>query len=226
MSSTIEVSDVKHLQIKHPANIMFVGPSGSGKTYLVRDILEYHKQSFANLNKKVMNCIWAYGAWQSIYKKQLKNVNFKYIEGLPEEEDILGQDVIVIDDLMVEISKNKFILNLFTKFSHHNNQTVILLTQNLYHKGPIIRDLNLNVHYLIIFKTPNDKLQILTLAKRVYPKESGFFISAYEQATEDKHGYLMLDFKQDTPEYLRLKTNLIPSEKTNWKYLPVGFIKK
>jgi hypothetical protein len=153
-------------------------------------------------------------------------VNFKYIEGIPEEEDVEGFDIIIIDDLMSELKNSKFVLDLFTKGSHHNHQSVILLTQNLYHKGPIVRDLNLNSHYLIIFKSPRDKMQIMTLAKQIHPNGSNFFMSAYKQATQPSHGYLIVDFKQDTPENLRLKSRIIPCMESDWKFLPFGYIAK
>ena len=222
----MEVEDVTHLQFKHPFTAIAAGPSGSGKTYLIRDILENYKICIANFNKTVINVIWAHGKWQDIYKNPLRNVNFKYIEGIPEEEDVLGFDIIVIDDLMAELKNSKFVLDLFTKGSHHNHQSVILLTQNLYHKGPIVRDLNLNSHYLIIFKSPRDKMQIMTLAKQVQPNASNFFMSAYEQATQASHGYLIVDFKQDTPENLRLKSRIIPCKESEWKFLPFGYINK
>ena len=222
----MEVEDIKHLQIKHPSTIYVAGPSGAGKTYFIRDLLEFHMQTFSGVNNNIINVIWAYGKWQDIYSNKLKNVNFKYVEGIPDEEDIMGWDIIVIDDLMAELKNSKFVLDLFTKGSHHNRQTVILLTQNLYHKGPIVRDLNLNSHYLIIFKSPRDKMQIMTLAKQIYPKNSSFFMSAYEQATLLPHGYLLVDFKQDTPENLRLRTRVIPTEETDWKVQPYGFVNK
>jgi hypothetical protein len=217
----MEVENIKHLQFKHPFTAIAAGPSSSGKTFLVRDILDNFKTRIADVNEDIINVIWAHGKWQKIYSQPLKNVNFKYIEGLPEEDDVFGHDIIVIDDLMSELKNNKFVLDLFTKGSHHNHQSVILLTQNLYHKGPIMRDLNLNSHYLIIFKSPRDKMQIMTLAKQTHPNNS-----AYEQATFPPHGYLIVDFKQDTPENLRLRTRVIPNEETNWKFEPIGFIGK
>jgi hypothetical protein len=79
---------------------------------------------------------------------------------------------------------------------------------------------------LIIFKSPRDKMQIMTLAKQIHPNASSFFMSAYEQATQPSHGYLIVDFKQDTPENLRLKSRIIPCAESDWKFLPFGYIAK
>ena len=226
MYPTREVDTLRNLQFKHPFNAIAAGPSGSGKTFLIRDILESHHTLISGLNKNKICVLWAYGKWQSIYSKGLKNVEFKYIEGIPDEEDIENIDIIVIDDLMTEIKNSKFVIDLFTKGSHHNNQSVFILTQNLYHKGPIVRDLNLNSHYLIIFKSPRDQMQIYALAKQIYPTKFQFFMSAFEQATFKPHGYLLLDLKQDTPEDLRLRTDIIPDKTSGFELKPTGFILK
>lgn len=226
MEPVKEVSDIKHIQLKHPFNAIAAGPSGSGKTMLIRDVLKHHKMVIHNIDKDLIKVVWAYGKWQNIYNEQLKDVEFKYIEGIPEEEDVEGYDIIILDDLMTEIKNSKFVVDLFTKGSHHNHQSVIILTQNLYHKGPIVRDLNLNSHYILIFKCPRDKLQILALARQLYPTASGYFMSAYEQSTYAAHGYLLVDLKQDTPEDLRLKTRIIPNKDTEFKYKPFGFISR
>ena len=220
-----EVSE-KHLQFKHPFTAIAAGPSGSGKTFLIRNILKNFNSTIANLDNSEINVVWAFGKWQEIYNNPINNVNFKYIEGIPEEEECENYDIIILDDLMSEIKNNKFVIDLFTKGSHHNRQSVILLTQNLYHKGPIMRDINLNSHYLIIFKSPRDKMQIMALARQLYPNMANYFMSAYEQATEFPHGYLIVDLKQDTPDYLRLKSRIIPCEDTNFKLLPIGYFKR
>ena len=226
MEATRSVEDMSHLQLKHPFNALAAGPSGSGKTFLIRDLLQHHVNTISGVNKYKINVVWAYGKWQKIYGEPIANVDFKYYEGIPEEEDVEGFDIIVIDDLMTELKNSKFVIDLFTKGSHHNHQSVIILMQNLYHKGPIVRDLNLNSHYLLIFKSPRDKMQIYALAKQIYPTNSKYFMSAFEQATQIPHGYLLLDLKQDTPEDLRLRTRIIPSKETGFELKPYGFIPK
>ena len=51
---------------------------------------------------------------------------------------------IIIDDLLRESSSGGVIVNLFSKGSHHNNLSVILITQNIFHQGKGI----INVTYL------------------------------------------------------------------------------
>ena len=47
---------------------------------------------------------------------------------------------------------------------------------------------------------PRDKLQNLTLAKQMYPRQTYFFLNQYEEAVKRPFGYLLIDL--------------------NWKLLP------
>jgi len=58
---------------------------------------------------------------------------------------------------------------LFTKESHHRNISLVLFTQNMFHQGPSSRDISLNRKYIVVFKNPRDKSQIVHVARQVYP---------------------------------------------------------
>ena len=45
------------------------------------------------------------------------------------------------------------------------------------------------------------------------PGKTQFLNECYVDATSRAHGYLFLDFKQQTPDNLRVRTNIIPGEK-------------
>ena len=84
--------------------------------------------------------------------------------------------------------------------------------QNLFHQGKGSRSINLNSHYLVLFKNPRDKLQILTLAKQMYPGRTDFFLNQYEEAVKRPFGYLLIDLKTTSQDNCRLRTNVLPSE--------------
>ena len=65
--------------------------------------------------------------------------------------DVNNGNMIVFDDQMTDGSKDKRVVNLFTRDWHHLNLSVICVVQNLFH------------HYLVLFKNPRDKLQIALL---------------------------------------------------------------
>ena len=113
---------------------------------------------------------------------------------------------------MIDASKDKRIVNLFTRGSHHRNLSVIYIVQNLFYQEKDSRSISLNSHYLILFKNPRDKLQIVKLAKQMYPGQTNFFIKQYEEAVKRPFGYLLVDLKTTTPDNCRLRTNVLSSE--------------
>ena len=138
------------------------------------------------------------GIWESLENDSYLDVNIR--------------NLIVIDDQMIEAGKDNRIVNLFTKGSHHRNLSVIYIVQNLFHQGKGNRSISLNSHYLVLFKNPRGKLQILTLAKQMYSSETAWFIKEYEEAVRRSYGYLFVDLRPTTPERCRLRTNVLPGE--------------
>ena len=67
---------------------------------------------------------------------------------------------------------------------------------------------------MVLFKNPRDKLQILTLAKQMYPGQTDFFLNQYEEVVKRSFGYLLIDLKTTTytQDNCRLRTNVLPSE--------------
>jgi hypothetical protein len=196
---------LRHVKFKHPFTCLIAGMTGSGKTYLLRDILKYFKDIIL-IDTPLLEVVWAYGIWQPLYEEVIPNVKITYIKGLPKEEDLIGAHIIVIDDLMQEASKE--VVDLFTKKSHHNNQSVFFITQNFFHKD--LRTVSLNSHYLILFKNPRDESQLLSLGRQLSARNPLAFLKVFQEATTGKHSYLVVDCRQDTPTELRYRTNIIP----------------
>ena len=117
-------------------------------------------------------------------------------------------DVIIIDDLYQEANKESDFNNLFTKIARHREVTVIFITQNLFHQGGNHRTRNLNVHYLIVFKNPRDQTIIDFLARQAFTNNSKYLIDSFIDATKDPHGYLFLDFTQQCPDEIRIRTDI------------------
>ena len=85
-------------RFRHPFTCMIAGPSMSGKTLLVRRILEHFKD-LTNIETPNLSVIWCYGQWQKLFNVNIDNVKVNYIPGLPSEEDLKTQ-ILVLDDLM------------------------------------------------------------------------------------------------------------------------------
>ena len=70
----------------------------------------------------------------------------------------------------------------------------------------------MNSHYLVVFKNPRDKSQIINLGKQIYPGMSKFVNEAFISATQTPNSYILFDLRQETSEDLRLRTNIFPGE--------------
>jgi len=116
---------------------------------------------------------------------------------------------------------SKDVCDMFTKGSHHRNISVLLLTQNLFHQGTNCRGISLNAKYLVVLKNVRDKNQFLYFARQAYPEDSQILLHTYLNATR-QHGYLILDFAQDTDDTLRFRTNVFPDEGPPIVYAPVN----
>jgi hypothetical protein len=70
----------------------------------------------------------------------------------------------------------------------------------------------LNAKYLVALKNGRDRKHFAYLARQVLPEASASLCEAYREATQKPHGYMILDFAQDTDDLLRYRTNVFPSE--------------
>ncbi len=202
----------------HPTSISISGPSNSGKTSLVIDIINHKNELF---NPVPLDIYFFYSETQSLYKKIKYPVNF--LNSLPNKEmikQISVPSLFIIDDNMENI--DQLISDIFTKYSHHNNISVILILQNYYNKNIHQRTININTVYNIFMKNPRNKLSILQLAKEIFPGKLKYVVESFEDATKEPYSYLIFDVRQETPDDMRLVTNIIPSNnKYQTYYLPI-----
>lgn len=204
-------------QFKHPFTCMICGPTQSGKTNFTFELLENVEKLVDPVPTKI---IWCFGEYQARLEKLPKSVVL--CEGITDglnEIDGEQRNLIILDDLMDEVGENKEVAELFTKGSHHRNLSVIVILQNVFHQGANMRTMNLNAHYLILFKNPRDAGQIRCLSTQMFPGRGKYLVDAYKQATSRPHGYLLLDLKQGTKDNRRVLSDILPSEE-KFYYLP------
>ena len=80
--------------------------------------------------------------------------------------------------------------------------------------------MNLNTHYIVLFKNPRDAGQVATLARQMYPGKSKFVIESYEDATKEPYGYLLIDLRPETDERYRIRTKIFPDDERQFVYVP------
>jgi hypothetical protein len=174
--------------------------------------------------------VWIFGEWQPLYDiLQARPSNIEFINGLPpnlyESISPRPRNLVILDDQMSEAGDSKELSQLFTKGSHHRNLSIIYITQNMFDKGRSMRSVSLNAHYMVIFKSPRDKTQIGYLGRQMFPSNSKFIVDAFDDATTEPYGYLMVDLRPETPDEYRVRTRIFKNEATV-VYTPTGYKRK
>ena len=192
---------------QHPFTAIVAGPTGCGKTRWVIRFIENIRRLVDPVPTKI---VYSYAEWQPTYK-DLPPEHVQLVEGTADIPDYSREPMLlVIDDQMDRADKS--VTRLFTKGSHHRNISVIYIVQNLFDKNKEHRTISLNAHYLVLFKNPRDGSQIDHLAKQVYPGKAKYVRDAFNKATRDPYGYLLVDLKQTTPDLFRLRGKIFPEE--------------
>lgn len=198
---------------RHPCTIRVAGPSQCGKTRFVRMLIS-HPGYFTPPPSRV---IWCYGIENEEQNKEIEKdciYPIYFHQGIPDLQDLRAKknSLIIFDDLMEESSSSLEVANLFTKGAHHDNISIILIVQNLFHQGSKSRSISLNGNYLVMFKSPQDKGPINTISSRASFPNKAVLKDAYNQATERANSYLVMDFTQQTCDDKRLCSNILPDE--------------
>ena len=107
----------------------------------------------------------------------MKKFGVRFHEGLPTVKDLdqwyrpSGGGLLVVDDLMEEGGRDKLLLDIFSKHSHHRNVSVLYLTQDIFPPGKFSKTISRNANYIVVFKNPRDKTGIRTLLIQAFSTE-------------------------------------------------------
>lgn len=202
---------------KAPFTSIISGGTGTGKT---KWLLKFIKYCDSIMNPPPSHILYCYSEI-NVDIMSLKREGIEVFNGVPTKEEILRRPknmLLILDDLINEIEPH-YLDILFTRGSHHWNVSVLLVTQNLFHKN--IKTARTNSHYIILMKNPQGLLQIKTLGTQLFTGKLQHFLEAYKDAVEEQlYGYLVINMHPDTSQELRLTTKIFPNDKTII-YLPM-----
>ena len=195
------------MRLKHCSTMIVAGPTQAGKTTFVDNLLANAHWLFEEEISKI------YWICNEIPLQNL-NPKYTYIEGLPDDFSFVEKNsVVVIDDLMDAVNDSGQVSKLFTEGTHHKRLFVIYITQNYYMCGKHDITKRRNCQYVVIFKNPADSRQIRTIGDQMFPECHRLLPEAYRDAVKGRaHGYLFIDLRQKTPEFLRIRANVLPHE--------------
>ena len=210
-----------NLKFVHPSTILVSGPTGCGKTRFVSKMIL--KNMFDRMPRRI---IWVYSEWQSLYDEvKLLRSEIEFQHGLSDQLydslDANIRNLVILDDQLSHAGDSKMLSRLFTEGSHHRNLSIIYIVQNLFDKGKSHRTVSLNAQYIVLFKNPRDKSQIVTLGRQMFPRDVAFLSDSFEDATTEPYGYLLIDLRPETPEEFRLRTSIFQGEESI-AYIPVS----
>ena len=200
------------ISFRHPTTIQVSGPTGSGKTRFVLRLLEDRL-----LRPSPSRIVWVYSEWQPDYEKvKALFPETEFVRGYSEELydtfDPGENNLLVIDDQMSEASDSKSLAKLFTKGSHHRNLTVIYLVQNMFDQGKSSRTVSLNSHYNVVFRNLRDQTQFRTMASQMMPRNTEWLMDAFNDATSEPYGYMVIDNHPRAVPRLRFRTHIFAGE--------------
>jgi len=222
------------ITFRTPFNCLLSGASGTGKTTWVRNLLKLRNHLFSTPPAKV---IWYYVKHQPIYDEmkqdglidELINANNHF----PTSDSITdavskykdgGGSLIVFDDILADITSD--FVKMFCNTSHHENASMIFLTQNLMYQNKHFRTMSLNCHYIVLMKNERAIQQVSFLSRQLCPENIPYIIQAYTQATKTKpYSYLIIDLRSDTKKQVRLRSRIFPNEFPTRVYQEVPLLK-
>ena len=184
------------------SSFLICGPSGSGKTVFVSKFI---KNRDCLMKPPPERIVWGYSIWQKAYDE----IEAEFVQGVPDLDYFDGRPtILVLDDLMYE--KVDVVTKYFTRGSHHLNLTVFYLVQNLFFRG--IRTISLNSQIVVLFKNPRDSGQLSFFACQSFNKHVKEIEAIFSDSTRAPHGYLLFDFRSETPDQLRIRTGIFPED--------------
>lgn len=170
------------------------------------------------------------GAYDETYSELKQFVpNLELILDLPKPSDIRGDNLpklLILDDLIIQISNNSFMEELFSQLSHHNSCSIIYTTQNFFSSSrtkTIIR----NTNYKVLFRDRSDKLTLRNIGIQIAPEMPNFLNFCFKELEKyfpkENHRYILIDSHSQSPmQELFVRSKIFPDSKTN-KIEPICF---
>ena len=169
----------QRFRFEHPFTSMIAGMTGSGKTAWVRSLLQQASETIYLPPERI---VWCYSQWQPAYPEMLVAMpHIEFAKVIPTTLkqgsyfDVNKRNFIVFDRLTPvktsELWTSLLVIRIIANWAWFISCRIYFIRE----KGSC--NISLNNHYLLLFKNPRGKLQILTLAKEMYALQTDFFLN-------------------------------------------------
>ena len=189
---------------RDPARIIVAGFSNSGKTHLVTKLITKYSNSFSKIFISGVN----YHPLQEDPILRFKLIVSKDIVDPLARIKPGDKVLLILDDIYLKAMQSQTVVDAFIK-GRHSKLSVVMITQNLFMKGPYARDISLNTTHFILLQM-RDLGQVECLARQIYGKKRApDVVEIYKQAVLKRaFGYLLLDLSIKTPRELQFRSNI------------------
>ena len=135
--------------------------------------------------------------------------SIEFYDAMPTEEKFseFSNSLVILDDMVDAVMNDSSMMKVFTERSHHQNISVIFMTQNIFHQGKTARTISLNTQYMVLFENARDRQQIKTLAKQMYPDKWTSFMDRFKKETKKPYGRMIFDLRPGILEKDRFLTD-------------------
>ena len=221
---TADPSATYDLRFADGSTHLVVGSSGCGKTTRIHEYLK-RKDELFEYGEEIKHVIFYYAVWQSEYRDmQNEGLVQEWINGFPTSDEFQEKatqhprSIVILDDAMSRISQE--LVQIVTVTARHSRATTFMLFQSLFPAHPLARQISLNVKYFHLFKNPRENAQIQVLARQLRPRGYQYIVEAYHAATEKPYSCFLVDLMQQTPDFLRFRSNVLPQEGPMISWVP------
>ena len=149
MPRVIEGLEIGSTKLNKPFRLIAAGGSGSGKTEYVKNLV--NKNHFSSSFDQIY---YFYPDYLPEIPAEF-DTQVIYKPGLPCKSELASlprNTLLILDDLMTEVSQCEDISKLFSVIARKRNISIILIVQNIYERGRYFRNIRLNATGLVLFK--------------------------------------------------------------------------
>lgn len=199
----------KDLKFKHPFGMIIAGPSSSGKSTL---LLKFIAEAAELIHPPPASILYCFGELSDTVPF-LQRSGINIYSGVPPADLIKKMTkplLLILDDLLLTISEQQ-LSEYYLKDSHHQNFSIIFVTQALFDKR--LRIPRQNAQYLVLMRSPNSELSIRNIGVQLFPRRLTYFLDSYRLATNKPYGYLIIDLHAASDSLLRLRSGIFKDDK-------------
>lgn len=190
-----------------PLRMGIIGSSQSGKSSLMLEIIRYRKLLFTTEFQEIYFCVPAnHLGVAKEYIEKLKSVcpTIRILTGLPPLTLFQSSRVpklFMLDDMVEDVFREAYMEDVFTKLSHHWENSIIYTTQNYFNtkrNQTIVRNLN----YRIIFNCNTQRRYMADLSSQI-SSDSNFlrnvFFKLESMEPSNNYLYVLIDQNNISP---------------------------